>query len=477
MKPSMILHVLLLGAIAAQAGASTARLREVHVVPIAAGHAPDASIGHTQREREAASHREGAVAPHYDGEPAPLMVYPSAGNIGEDVAVPYYVDLDPTAGRRDFNCTNFTFDGHSGHDPYIRSFAEQAIGFPVFAARDGVVVNVRDGEPDQNTSNNPALRSNYVTIQHSPAQQTEYVHLKRGSITVREGDFVYAGHQIGQIGSSGPSTAPHLHFEMRYQGDAVEPFSGPCRPGQYHFSENVAVTNGLTLIGSTFSNRSFADFPPAPHDDAPRTGTFVRGRQTIYFKADLANAGLSAQYRLRLDPPGSNGQFTVANGTLVLHESSRVSVWWGIDIDLNKTGDWMLTLDVDASSGRQTFSKPFRVVGSGSEVVNRPPNPIAAALEPAGLRAGEVPVCRVRGSLVADPDYDVVSYRYEWRLDGAVVRDVTTAARSDALARNFTIRSGRALSCTVTASDGRASAQPAVANATVAGATKRRAVR
>ena len=69
-------------------------------------------------------------------------------------------------------------------------------------------------------------------------------------------------------------------------------------------------------------------------------------------------------------------------------------------------------------------------------------------------RAGVVPFCEINHPLVADdPDYDVVSYHYVWTVNGNVVRNVTIAAHSDALATNLFAKGDR-LECTVTPTDG-----------------------
>jgi len=69
-----------------------------------------------------------------------------------------------------------------------------------------------------------------------------------------------------------------------------------------------------------------------------------------------------------------------------------------------------------------------------------------------------------------------VRYRYEWRVNGTVVRDVTTAAQSDALARQY-LTANADVQCSITPSDGTLSAQTATAHATVMNNGRRRALR
>ena len=62
---------------------------------------------------------------------------------------------------------------------------------------------------------------NCVRIRHSSTIETWYGHLSR--ITVREGQQVMVGQLIGKVGSTGRSTGPHLHYEVRRNGKAVNP--------------------------------------------------------------------------------------------------------------------------------------------------------------------------------------------------------------------------------------------------------------
>lgn len=58
------------------------------------------------------------------------------------------------------------------------------------------------------------LAGNYVVIRHPWGEYSVYVHMKPGSARVKPGQTVKAGAVIGQVGSSGSSTEPHLHFQV-----------------------------------------------------------------------------------------------------------------------------------------------------------------------------------------------------------------------------------------------------------------------
>lgn len=62
---------------------------------------------------------------------------------------------------------------------------------------------------------------NIIYVDHGGGVVTRYAHLHR--IEVRPGDPVDAGARIGQVGSTGRTTGPHLHFEVRLDGRAVDP--------------------------------------------------------------------------------------------------------------------------------------------------------------------------------------------------------------------------------------------------------------
>ncbi|MBC8535939.1 M23 family metallopeptidase [Feifania hominis] len=66
-----------------------------------------------------------------------------------------------------------------------------------------------------------AVYGKYVIVEHSNKLKTFYAHMSKTS--VKQGKKVKAGTKLGEVGSTGVSTGPHLHFEIRYDGKVVNP--------------------------------------------------------------------------------------------------------------------------------------------------------------------------------------------------------------------------------------------------------------
>lgn len=64
---------------------------------------------------------------------------------------------------------------------------------------------------------------NLVVVDHGDGLETRYAHL--GEINVSIGDEITAGTKVGTVGMTGRTTGPHLHFELRREGEAVDPRS------------------------------------------------------------------------------------------------------------------------------------------------------------------------------------------------------------------------------------------------------------
>jgi murein DD-endopeptidase MepM/ murein hydrolase activator NlpD len=113
-----------------------------------------------------------------------------------------------------FGPSSYWFEPPYGSYPHFHTGIDmvEPFGSPVFAADDGVVALV--GSSSQGYGN-------YVVIAHSGGLDTLYGHLS--TTLVKVGQQVTQGTPVGLEGSSGNSTGPHLHFELRIGQKPVNP--------------------------------------------------------------------------------------------------------------------------------------------------------------------------------------------------------------------------------------------------------------
>ncbi|HEX6350178.1 MAG TPA: peptidoglycan DD-metalloendopeptidase family protein [Candidatus Dormibacteraeota bacterium] len=114
-----------------------------------------------------------------------------------------------------FGCTDLAGEPYKAECPSKRwhsglDLAEPK-GTPVFAADSGVV----------RVYSSSTGYGNHILLVHGNGYATLYGHLS--SFAVTDGQVVKRGEMIGQVGSTGFSTGPHLHFEIRYQADYIDP--------------------------------------------------------------------------------------------------------------------------------------------------------------------------------------------------------------------------------------------------------------
>lgn len=170
------------------------------------------------------------------GDPSgstPRFDLPIRCTLGEDCFIQNYFDRDPGSGWRDYACGFLSYDGHHGTDFRVLSLARMERGVDVLAAAPGRVVAVRDGQPDialrDQAPGSVAGREagNAVRIAHGEGWETQYSHLRRGSVRVRPGQRVRTGDVLGLVGLSGKTDFPHVDFVVRRNGRAIDPFDPP----------------------------------------------------------------------------------------------------------------------------------------------------------------------------------------------------------------------------------------------------------
>jgi len=162
----------------------------------------------------------------------PSLEIPIDCEVGRTCFIQNYVDHDPGPGFRDYRCGDLGYDGDTGTDFRLRTYREMAAGVRVLAAAPGVVRAVRDGMPDINVRRigvdalDGKHAGNSVAIRHADGWETQYNHMRKGSIEVGRGDTVKAGRVLGLVGLSGKTEFPHVEFSVRHRGKAIDPFVG-----------------------------------------------------------------------------------------------------------------------------------------------------------------------------------------------------------------------------------------------------------
>jgi murein DD-endopeptidase MepM/ murein hydrolase activator NlpD len=121
-----------------------------------------------------------------------LFIYPVRGRLSS----PYGWRNDPISGARRF---------HAALDMAANT------GTPVKASMDGRVATVGLN----------SVYGKYIILSHGGGFQTLYAHLN--SVAVAQGAYVNQGSKIGEVGSTGYSTGPHLHFAVYRNGKPVNP--------------------------------------------------------------------------------------------------------------------------------------------------------------------------------------------------------------------------------------------------------------
>ncbi len=91
------------------------------------------------------------------------------------------------------------------------------IGTPIYASGEGQIEFAGPKGPN----------GNFVKLRHTNGWETLYLHMNRFAQGIVEGAHVAQGQQIGEIGTTGRSTGPHLHYEVHINGEQVDPLDVP----------------------------------------------------------------------------------------------------------------------------------------------------------------------------------------------------------------------------------------------------------
>ncbi len=183
-----------------------------------------------------------------------------------------FSDHNPAAGAvLDYNGGTRTYDAHRGTDLALWPFSWNKLDggeVEVVAAAAGTIAFKANGDPtdhnpcDGGSNNDPW---NYIAIAHADGRLTIYGHLRYNSLTSKTvGQTVAQGEYLGTVGSSGSSSGPHLHFEVRYGGysnaEWIDPYSGPnSQPESLWASQRPYVDSAINRLSTHFSSPATAD--------------------------------------------------------------------------------------------------------------------------------------------------------------------------------------------------------------------------
>lgn len=276
----------------------------------------------------------------------PKLSLPVACTPGATCWIANYADNDPGAGFRDYHCGALGYDGHDGTDFALRDEAAMKDGVAVVAAAPGTVRGVRDGMDDvglrRASKETIAGREcgNGLVLTHADGWETQYCHMRKGSVAVRQGDRVERGQTLGLVGLSGNTEFPHLHLTVRHRGKAVDPFLGTtpygaCQIGARSLWDTDA-RKALAYQPIAIYNAGFSG--TAPDADAIRRGERAapsRDGAALVLWADIFGVEPGDRIDRRIVGP---------DGTALLEESHTIEKrfirWFGFAGKRTPAGSW-----------------------------------------------------------------------------------------------------------------------------------------
>jgi hypothetical protein len=272
--------------------------------------------------------------------PPGSLVHPFSAPYAEAWVNGGHVDLDPTSGVADYAGFERSYNGHSGTDLGIGSFRAMDAGVHVVAAAPGTVLVAVDRHFDRVTEpgDNCGNEQNLVRIQTADGSIHDYAHLAQDSAAVAAGDVVSAGQLLGLVGSSGCSSGPHLHFEVRDAGGTVlDPFELGL------WAEPLPYAAPMTVMETTVARDWIEDL-----QSPPESATEFSPGDLVVMAAFLAGGDEDDVFTLRLVTP-SGSVFQSASPDL--GGPSGLTVWtfgWFISGEIGTWRDEFVTNGVVA---------------------------------------------------------------------------------------------------------------------------------
>ncbi len=289
-----------------------------------------------------------------------------------------FIDHSAASGAmQDYNGGTRTYDGHRGTDYALYPFGWNKLDagdVQVIAAAAGTIINKVNGDP---TDHNPcdggssADNWNYVTVLHADGRLTIYGHLRYNSLTSKSiGQAVAQGEYLGTAASSGNSSGPHLHFEVRTGGftsaEWIDPYAGP------NSQPTSLWTNQRPYYDSAINKLATHAAPPSTPDPCqpsiPNLQDSFTTPRTIYFYTYYRDFQGTLPTQLKIyRPDGST--FQAWEYTSATAFASLWSAAWVFNFPIGvPSGTWRF----EAVYNGQTYQTFFNVDAPTTVIVTSP---------------------------------------------------------------------------------------------------------
>ncbi len=310
---------------------------------------------------------EGRLQPINTEGNHPLFAWPvdQANGFGynEVWSLTNYVDHNSAFPNQisDYDCGTRSYDTNSGYNhqgfdvinwPFWWKQMDLNQGINV-AGADGQIIDKNDGSFDRNCAFNNDM-PNYVALQHADGSVTWYLHMKEGGLTSKNiGDTVTQGEFLGVIGSSGSSTAPHLHFEVYDNNDnLIDPSIGSCNTlnsDSWWIDQKPYYTPAVNAV---LTHTGFPDFGTCPTTETTNeSNQFDLGDQ-VYYGVYLKDQRAGTQINLKITRPDSTILF---EWDFDLVDDLQISYWmWNFPNDM--TGEWTWEATYMGETATHTFN-------------------------------------------------------------------------------------------------------------------------
>ncbi|MEO6695713.1 MAG: M23 family metallopeptidase, partial [Ignavibacteria bacterium] len=283
---------------------------------------------------------------------AASFIWPFENELDDEFVLVNYVDDQSGSTIKDYMGYTWSYNGHRGTDICLHDFRHMDRFVAVKAAEAGTVIEIAFNNWDRNTGwdNSPA---NYVLIRHQDGSYAYYYHLMRKSVTVRVGEYLIQGQNIGYVGSSGNSTDAHLHFEPGYFQNGVwnkrDPWHGTFNTLPTMWQSQYGYVAGREFKLADMGVYTASNVQGDPDDSTTSRRLKERIIAPVTVSGYEPEIGIWMQYQATYSLDPIKIEIRKPNGTLFnstqFNNVSQVQYGWtywtpNFDVGVAETGNW-----------------------------------------------------------------------------------------------------------------------------------------